>query len=273
MIKRKVLTVGLVGVLLSGCANNNFLLPHWHENGQSAHMDNSASAKVEQDVSAPQQPDNVESSTPPSNTSDAEISDTQNQNEAEQFLPQYRPDRRDLYAQQQSTKDRGAALWLTPKQLYNPDYTHKQLASYAEQLTMRLMENNTALSKASRVGIASFVELNHDLRQATVLGNQLAEVMITELQDFGVPVVDFKLTGNIDVGNSGDFVFSRKSRELSGSLEIDYLLAGTVIRNQKGATVNARIMSATSHEVIASASLFIPQFVVEQLSPRFVMVQ
>ena len=41
--------------------------------------------------------------------------------------------------------------------------------------------------------VASFVRLNQSLSDSTVLGNQLSEYLIAELQDFGLAVVDLSL--------------------------------------------------------------------------------
>lgn len=64
---------------------------------------------------------------------------------------------------------------------------------------MKLMDNATRLTHQDMVGVASFVRLNHSLNESTVLGNQLSEYLIAELQDFGLAIVDFKLAGGITV--------------------------------------------------------------------------
>ena len=105
-----------------------------------------------------------------------------------------------------------------------------------------------------------------------MLGNQLAEMFIGEVQEYGMSVVDFKLTGGINVQADGDFVFSRDSRALARELAVDYVLSGTLIENEKGVKVNARIVSMNNRVVVSSASLFIPHFVVEQLNPKYVVL-
>lgn len=161
------------------------------------------------------------------------------------------------------------ALWLTPKTMYRPGFTHKSLADYAEQLAMKLVGNARQLSESTLVGVASFVELNSNLQTSSVTGNQLAEMFIVEMQQFGVSVVDYKLAESINVLPQGDFVFSRKARELADDLSLDYILSGTLIRNEKGVRVNARIVSTKNRAVVSSATLTIPHFVIDELSPRF----
>ena len=183
----------------------------------------------------------------------------------------YLPDSRDG----QQRMEHGAndpSLWLTPKQLYKPDFTHKSLSDYAEQLTMELMGNSRLLTSQSLIGVASFVRLDSTLNRSNVLGNQLAELFIGEIQQYGVSVVDFKATGDVRVRADGDFVFSRDVRELADDLAIDYVLSGTLIRNEKGVKVSARIVSTRNRVVVSTASLFIPHFVVEELDAKYVMM-
>ena len=178
----------------------------------------------------------------------------------------YRPDSRDAMRDRLSGT---AEVYVTPKTLFNPPFSHKGLEGYAEQLTMALMNNAQGLSRKSMVGVASFVELDSSLQNTSVLGNQLAELLITEVQQFGVPVIDYKMMDEICIEDNGDIVFSRSGWDVSSS-GVDYVLAGTLIRNEKGVKVNARIVRVGPNVVVSSASSFIPHFVVASLTPNVV---
>ncbi|MFA3789759.1 FlgO family outer membrane protein [Aliiglaciecola sp. SL4] len=171
-----------------------------------------------------------------------------------------------------SNKQQSIAIYRAPNSLYQPAFTHKSLSDYAEQLTMSLVKNGRQLNTQSKVGVASFVNFDKTLKQTSVLGNQLAEMLIVEVQGFGVQVVDFKTTDYIGVGANGDLVFSRDARKLSNKLNLDYILSGTLIRNEKGVRVNARVVSMDSKIVVSSASILIPNFVVKSLQPEYVIV-
>ncbi|WP_343861010.1 FlgO family outer membrane protein [Aliiglaciecola litoralis] len=187
---------------------------------------------------------------------------------------QYREELKKRIAQRKvnSASRSEVIVYRPPNRLYQPDFSHKSLADYAEQLTMDLVKNGRMLNTQSRVGIASFVTLDHHLQYAGALGNQLAELLITEVQSFGVPVVDFKMTDKIAVGVAGDMVFSRDARRLAAGQNIDYVLSGTLIENEKGVRVNARVVAMESKVVVSSATLLIPHFVVQALQPRFIAV-
>ncbi|WJG08299.1 FlgO family outer membrane protein [Aliiglaciecola sp. LCG003] len=186
----------------------------------------------------------------------------------------YRADSRQMNAINRFDNESQSAItsYRSPPSLYKPAYSHKSLIDYAEQLTMELVKNGRYLTTHSRVGVASFVNLDAGLKQTSALGNQLSELMISEVQSFGVPVVDFKTTDNITVGPSGDMVFSREAAKLADNLTVDYVLSGTLIQNEKGVRVNARIIAMDSKLVVSSASIMIPHFVVQSLQPSFVQL-
>lgn len=175
-------------------------------------------------------------------------------------------------SQQSAVVTRRSAVLMPPLNSYQPRYTHKKLDDYAEQITMELMKRARSLHGGSRVGIASFVELDASLETTSPLGNQLAESFIKEVQEYGVPVVDFKTRGGVRVTPSGDLAFSRDSWDLS-KVPLDYVLSGTMLRNEKGVNVSARIVSVDDNVVVASASGFIPHFVVNSVIPEYVIIE
>lgn len=232
-IKLCVLIVGAVS--LSACELTNVSMPDWFSSNQKS---DSADPQVMEPA--------------PSIPSDGIV---------------YRPS--PSTDSQLSENGQRQAVWLTPKTLYRPGFTHKTLSDYAEQLAMKLVSNARHLSADSLIGVASFVELNHDLNSTSVAGNQLAEMFITEMQEFGVSVVDFKLANGINVLPQGDLVFSRDADDLADDLALDYMLAGTLIRSEKGIRVNARIISVRNRKIASSATLLIPHFVIDELAPRY----
>lgn len=158
--------------------------------------------------------------------------------------------------------------WRPPVHSFRPAYTHKLLSDYAEQITMKLVENMRYVTVNTPVAVASFVDLDSTLSSTNLLGNQLAESFITELQEFGIPILDYKTTGVIHVGQNGDYVFSRNLGELKPNPAIKYVLSGTMTYNDRGVILNVRIVDLASKVIVASAKGFIPQFVAESLYPK-----
>lgn len=146
-------------------------------------------------------------------------------------------------------------------------YMHKKLSHYVEQMAMSMMERKT-MDISGPVAVASFVNFDSTLNRTNVLGNQLAESFIHELQEFHLPVIDYKLTGAIRITPKGDFAFSRDVTDLAQDLSIGYILTGTLRRANGGVMVNARIIGLTSKVVVATSETFIPGFVLNALYPH-----
>ncbi|WP_414827868.1 FlgO family outer membrane protein [Alteromonas sp. H39] len=183
---------------------------------------------------------------------------------------EYRPDSRDIETvqaergAQQETTDRG---YRDPiRSGFSPAQTHKRLNDYASQLAMSLMDNATRLTHQDLIGVASFVRLNRSLQETTVLGNQLSEYLIAELQTFGLSVVDFKLASGLAVTPYGDLALSRDGVDLARQVAMDHIVTGTLIEDARGVRVNARIIAVDNRQIVASATLYIPAFMVTSLN-------
>jgi len=127
-------------------------------------------------------------------------------------------------------------------------------------LAYQMLESSSFVNPKTPVAVASFVHLK-DIESTNWLGNQLAESFIHELQRHGLVVVDFKTTGHIRVTPEGDYVFSRDWKELPERQIIDYVVAGTMIEQEEGIMVNARMIGMQSHVVVATAQSYIPNWV------------
>ncbi len=182
----------------------------------------------------------------------------------------YRRDARDNTRQQ--SQNAGTMLYVTPNTLFHPRFTHKSLSDYAQQLAMQLMDSARNIRAESLIGVATFVELDSSLQNSSILGNQLSEMLIGKIQSYGMSVVDFKVTGNVSISQSGDFAFSRNTDNLAQRTGLDFVLSGTLIRTEKGVEVNARIVDLSNKVVVASGNLHIPHFIAAQLHPTYVIV-
>lgn len=158
----------------------------------------------------------------------------------------------------------------SPAQNFRPTYTYKGVEDYAAQLAMELVKNGNGLDSRAMIGVSSFVRLDESLQNTTVLGNQLAEYSISEIQQFGLNVIDYKLMPAIMVKRNGDLAFSRDVSELSSKSGLNHILSGTLIEKRNGVFVNARIIEVESNRVIATASVLIPNFVINTTQMQFV---
>ena len=128
-------------------------------------------------------------------------------------------------------------------------------------LAYQMLESSTFVTPKTPIAVASFVDLKN-LESTNSLGNQLSESFIHEMQRHGLVVIDFKTTGHIRVTADGDYVFSRDWQELPERQIIDYVVTGTMMQQNEGVLVNARMIGLQSRVVVATAQSFIPAWVV-----------
>lgn len=138
---------------------------------------------------------------------------------------------------------------------------------YVRGLMQEMVISMQDISEQTPVAVASFVFLDSDFNQGNLLGNQIAESFIHELHNFGVKVVDYKVTDYIRVTPQGDFVHSRNYEELGGTLPAQYAVGGTLSRHRDGVLINARMVDFESKAVIATAQSLIPNKVINALQP------
>ncbi|MEW6994610.1 FlgO family outer membrane protein [Colwelliaceae bacterium MEBiC 14330] len=127
-------------------------------------------------------------------------------------------------------------------------------------LAYQMLTSSSFVNTKTPVAVASFVNLK-DLESTNWLGNQLAESFVHELQRHGLVVIDFKTTGHIRVTAEGDYVFSRDWQELPERQIIDYVVSGTMVEQENGILVNARMIGIQSKVIVATAQSFIPTWV------------
>jgi TolB-like protein len=168
-----------------------------------------------------------------------------------------------------SSADIQPSLIHAPAQRFMPRFTYKTVQDYAGQLAMDLVKNGNGLNSKARIGITSFVTLDYSLQNTTILGNQMAEYSISEIQQFGLNVIDFKLMPAIKVSNKGDLAFSRDVMELANDDIMDHVMSATMIQKSDGVFINARIIELRTNRVVSSASVLIPQFIAAQIQPQY----
>ena len=84
--------------------------------------------------------------------------------------------------------------------------------------------------------------------------------MFYQLQRLGVPLADVKLARQIRITPRGDFVLSRGAY-LDLRQQASYVLTGTMLRDNAGIVINARVMHLNSKALLASGQIHIPDFV------------
>jgi TolB-like protein len=141
-------------------------------------------------------------------------------------------------------------------------HTHKQVNDYTSRLAYDLVKNMSPKGLNTPVAVASFVHFNN-VNSSSKLGNLISESLIGQLQNQAIPIVDIHLMDTIQTTDKGAYVFNRQMADYFQSQSIDYVLSGTMIQNEKGLTINARIVRFGNQQVISSATTLIPYFVAD----------
>ncbi|MDN3614379.1 MAG: FlgO family outer membrane protein [Vibrio gallaecicus] len=128
---------------------------------------------------------------------------------------------------------------------------------FVESMTEDLMISNTSVSARTPIAVTSFVDLQN-MDATNWLGNSVSEGFIHQFQRRGFKVIDFKTTGSIQVTQQGDFAISRDWKDLAQEQDVQYVLTGTMLRQEGGVLVNARVVGMQTRVVVASAQGFLP---------------
>ena len=115
-----------------------------------------------------------------------------------------------------------------------------------------------------RYAVVGFVPVDtmkynpQDQHPLMMLGHQLEQGMITEATKRGFIAQEFKLSNDIMVSDESDRVLTRNLDHLSDIEHVDYYITGTLVYQQSGAMVNARIINARNKDIVAAATRFFP---------------
>ena len=137
---------------------------------------------------------------------------------------------------------------------------------YIKALCQNLVGNMDYANNKSVFGVTTFAFTDSNLKTAPKYAHHISEALLHEMHMFGLPVIDFKSTGEIQVTPNGDFSHSRNYQELKSKAKINYLVTGTFTPLNDGVWVNAKIIGMASHAVVASGQIFIPERVIQKFS-------
>ena len=131
------------------------------------------------------------------------------------------------------------------------------LTEVVSKMAEQLLYNFPRRYYKESIALTSMVDLNN-LKETSWLGQTISELFIHELHIRRLHVVDFKLTGNIQLTEQGEFALTRDWKKLNKDVDVERILTGTMSRNEEGIMVNVRIVNVESNIVESTSSAFIP---------------
>lgn len=132
------------------------------------------------------------------------------------------------------------------------------LSEVVSKMSDQLLYNFPQKYHNETIALTSIVDLN-DHSHTSWLGQTISEQFIHELHIRGLRIIDFKLTGNIQLTKDGEFALTRDWKKLNKNLDVQRILTGTMSRNEEGMIVNIRIVNTNTNLVESTSSAFIPR--------------
>lgn len=150
-------------------------------------------------------------------------------------------------------------LSLTDEEIYNEAPLQRNINFYVRGMMQDLTANIEKVNDKTPLAVSSFIYLDGQDDESSLLGNQISESLIHEIHKVGIPVLDHKVTDYMRVTEKGDFIISRDFNEITPNLAVSYVVTGNLVKHQGGYLVNARIVGIKEKNVVASAQSFIPR--------------
>ena len=134
---------------------------------------------------------------------------------------------------------------------------------YVRDLSTQLSHKNGSFKSSSRIAITSFfladaLETGLAEGQGHGLSQQIQESLITQLTQLGYNIIEYRLENNLNLSASADSMLSRDIAKLNQRQNIDYVITGTLTRQQHAYIINARMVNAQNNVITSAASTEIP---------------
>jgi TolB-like protein len=134
---------------------------------------------------------------------------------------------------------------------------------YVRDLSTQLSNKIGSFKSSSRIAITSFyladaLETGLAQGQGHGLSQQIQESLITQLTQLGYNIIEYRLENNLNLSASADSMLSRDIAKLNQRQNIDYVITGTLTRQQHAYIINARMVNAQNNVITSAASTEIP---------------
>jgi len=140
----------------------------------------------------------------------------------------------------------------------------RAIKKYADRIAFDLAEQVHNYNIPS-ISVASYVDLDDNLKSSSALGNKLAEALIISLKSRGFKVVELNLASHLTVTDAGNLIFDRLEPKI---VTTPFIVSGIINYTQSGVNINSRFIQTNNSNIIAAQSISIPNFVVKSTFPQ-----
>lgn len=146
-----------------------------------------------------------------------------------------------------------------PKAAMAP-YTVEQ---YVSNLSAQLSHIKQPFKSTASIAISSFyladaIDTELAQGQGHGLSQQIQESLITQFTQLGYHTLEYRLENQLNLSPNADAVLSRDVNKLAQRQNIDFVITGTLTRQQHAYIVNARMVDLHTKQIVSAASTEIP---------------
>ena len=137
------------------------------------------------------------------------------------------------------------------------------LNQYVNSLSAQLSHIKEPFKSTASIAVSSFYLANAlDSQiaqgQGTGLSQQVQESLITQFTQLGYNTVEYRLENQLNLSARADSVLSRSTSNLKQRQIIDFVITGTLTRQEHAYIVNARMVNMQTNQIVSAASTEIP---------------
>ncbi|NMR25714.1 hypothetical protein HH219_09280 [Pseudoalteromonas sp. NEC-BIFX-2020_015] len=134
---------------------------------------------------------------------------------------------------------------------------------YVGDLSAQLSHIKGPFKSSARIAVTSFYfadGLDSELAQGPGdgLSQQIQESLLTQFTQLGYNIIEYRLENNLNLSPIADGMLSRDITKLRKRQNIDFVITGTLTRQQHAYIVNARMVNTHDSAVVSAASTEIP---------------
>ncbi|MEZ7278044.1 hypothetical protein LY624_12430 [Pseudoalteromonas sp. N1230-9] len=134
---------------------------------------------------------------------------------------------------------------------------------YVADLSSQLSRIQGSYKGNARIAVTSFYMADGlGTRLASNQGNglsqQIQESLMTQFTQLGFHTIEYRLENTLNLQPTADSILSRDVSKLRQRQNIDFVITGTLTRQQHAYIVNARLVNTKDQRIVSAASTEIP---------------
>ncbi|MBE0360300.1 MULTISPECIES: FlgO family outer membrane protein [Pseudoalteromonas] len=134
---------------------------------------------------------------------------------------------------------------------------------YVNNLSIQLSHIKEPYKSTAFIAVTSFYladALDSKLAdgQGAGLSQQIQESLITQFTQLGYNTIEYRLENSLNLSSNADSILSRDISRLQQRQNIDFVITGTLTRQQHAYIANARMVNVKTGHVVSAATTEIP---------------